>query len=546
MTFRDQKLTIRNVSNKDVRVFGRLTIKKKTTVEVFSKLGSVSAEDIFREFSTSGDLYREVNVKGSLQIISHNLSFAPPSTTQSASATNTLTLQASDGGLVNTDYDYDFIARILGNPNYQAPSSTTTIYVKITGSDTTGTGSSSAPFATIQKAVDEIPITAEPGSYFVIQVGAGTFTAPDLSNIPINVLVEIIGCRDNPLIEEDGGSVTFSFVSNKYAQIEGTVSSSTNDISDASHWMLRDLSSFAGYTYYAYVCLNSSGTNLVINSGRTSISGQDFKVYPYETKIQFPHDGFRLQGRSRPGSSAAGIGISFIGMEFDRGSSASNDIFQYLNLEGCKVSDTGNATPLIVIDCFWSSAVTNNRSIYFIATGDEYEGCRIRGGLFTGPVIVDGSILAIWSSVFRSGTTTQLRIGSSLVSNIVVLLSSFTGGGMDFEGSVKCIDTNGGYFHQRGNISISNTPPTFLSNRSNAMGLRGWTCESGTIDGVVTGNAITIINGCQAVGIKAAAHGNLTSSGGSEIVVGGNAGANFSTLPATDAGAGSPQFCRAT
>jgi len=53
------------------------------------------------------------------------------------------------------------------------------------------------------------------------------------------------------------------------------------------------------------------------------------------------------------------------------------------------------------------------------------------------------------------------------------------------------------------------------------------------------------VNGAQAINVKAACDGTLTA-GGSEIIVGGNAGQTFASLPATDVGAASPQFCRAT
>jgi hypothetical protein len=66
-----------------------------------------------------------------------------------------------------------------------------------------------------------------------------------------------------------------------------------------------------------------------------------------------------------------------------------------------------------------------------------------------------------------------------------------------------------------------------------------------TVTGSVTGNAVVLTNGAQAIGLEAACSGNLTA-GGSEIVVGGNAGQTFASLPATDLAAASPQLCRAT
>ena len=91
------------------------------------------------------------------------------------------------------------------------------------------------------------------------------------------------------------------------------------------------------------------------------------------------------------------------------------------------------------------------------------------------------------------------------------------------------------------NITVSGYTALLATSGSRLAGLE----FGGTVTGSVTGNAITLSNGAHATGIEGACNGNLTA-GGSEIVVGGNLGQTFASLPATDLGAGSPQLCRAT
>lgn len=55
-----------------------------------------------------------------------------------------------------------------------------TVYVATTGSDTTGDGSQSNPFATIQKAVDKCPPICSPYKY-TINISSGTYSGATVS-----------------------------------------------------------------------------------------------------------------------------------------------------------------------------------------------------------------------------------------------------------------------------------------------------------------------------------------------------------------------------
>ena len=113
----------------------------------------------------------------------------------------------------------------------------------------------------------------------------------------------------------------------------------------------------------------------------------------------------------------------------------------------------------------------------------------------------------------------------------------------DMAAGLTCILGFGGGVAQGADCTVSGGPATFISNSNNAFA--GYRRVGGTITGAVTGTAVTLQSGAQALSIEAACAGNLTA-GVSEIIVGGNAGATFASLPATDVLAVSTQFCRAT
>jgi len=97
-----------------------------------------------------------------------------------------------------------------------------TYYVTVNGNDTTGTGSISAPFASIQKAHD-VAVTAYPSNEMVlIDVGPGSFTG-SVNITRFNTLVQGQGHRAEMLATQVVGDVTVnpSTATQKYSHLVG-------------------------------------------------------------------------------------------------------------------------------------------------------------------------------------------------------------------------------------------------------------------------------------------------------------------------------------
>lgn len=82
-----------------------------------------------------------------------------------------------------------------------------TYYVAVNGNDTTGNGSISAPYASIQKAHDEAALAYTSGQMVMIDVGPGTFTG-NVSITRHNTLIQGQGHRAEMYATKVAGSVT--------------------------------------------------------------------------------------------------------------------------------------------------------------------------------------------------------------------------------------------------------------------------------------------------------------------------------------------------
>ena len=416
----------------------------------------------------------------------------------------------------------------VGDPALENPTSTVTLYVDVTGSDDTGDGSQANPYATPQIAVDAIPATATRNSNYVIQCGAGTFDFPELSRIPAQVSVHLVGDRSAPVLSIPAGSVAFSNVAGKKARWTGNVGAYTATIADGSHWSLWVYPP-DGY-FFGGVVAASTSPNLEILQSFDSTAFFDIEVYPYSTYFQVPPkndtlyraapDGgvatggiphFYLEGivikNQAPYSDFGAKGLTLYGCTFEKDPAT----FSFrVDLESCMFAGYAEDSIIFVQNnCSNFSAYINNPSSYFSIEGNEE--CSFFGCALSTISINNGGHLFIRTTDFEStGTAISMEGGSPDVSV--------------------------------GSCTVASTLTTFVNFSTSRNGSLQ---VAGTVTGSVTGNAIVITNGGQAIGVESGCNGNLTA-GGSEIIVGGNGGQTFASLPATDLGAGSPQLCRAT
>lgn len=375
---------------------------------------------------------------------------------------------------------------------YQA--STLTQYVDSTGDDG-NTGDAESPLATVQEAVSRIPENYS-GAYVIQLVGAGPWDLPPFFPKPAPTSqLFIIGDRSNPVASN--ATPSFSAVSNRKAQHEDT-SFGGPGTTEGTHWLLSDLSAL-GFPELAYV-------------GRATLTR---------------------------GAGEVGIVASF-GYS---GIPAETHVFT--SVLNCNRSH--NIDGVQIIGCILSPVDQN-----FIIFDGEVGGCRI-----------DLSFYASFHDTIISGVTNRTRGGSAALNitngEVRGLINRETSAITTFAGSENMVDAA----VQRGNLIVRINAECYIANvdfelggkieyeASSVIALQdGYFADaeaifeprpdasigrsssaklaivSGSIEGNVTGDAVTLIRGSSLVA-STTAFDNITA-GGSEVVIDG-ASTSFGT-----------------
>ena len=411
----------------------------------------------------------------------------------------------------------------VGDPSLESPvGNEVSLYVSASGNDDTGDGSQANPYATPQMAIDSIPATIEKDSLVQIFCGAGTFTFPDVSRVPSDIQFALIGDTSNPDITIPLGTTSFAPIAGKTSRLQANVGPYAAVITDGSHWMDLDLSSL-GYATQGVVVTASTSPNLDIVLSFDPGPFYEFKVYPYSTVFEVnPRLSFTgLDAEGPFGNPFSVKKVSMVGIEIKGYDGNSN--FSNIDFRACKFSLGAGFFNVQFRSCTVSS--------YFEVGASFNDSAYVTGSYFKGAVTV-GEDTDSFSNIVTTNT-----IYLSPVDN-----ASFNS--VDFEGSGDCFRLqNGSEINIFGDCTVEATKSSFI-NGTSALNASIKIGGGTTMTGSVTGNAITLVKGSQATGVENACSGTLTA-GGSEIVVGGNGGQTFASLPATDLGAASPQLCRA-
>lgn len=401
-----------------------------------------------------------------------------------------------------------------------------TIYVETPangGSDETGDGESVATaFATPQKAWDTVARLAGPGP-FIVQCGEGTFDAPVLDKpLAHGTYCFFVGARDDSNAETIvfPSAPSFSAVSPSSVRLRANIGAYGFTINSTTHWVEYDYGS--PFPPWGGPCLDSASPNLDVTSIRFGNTG-GVAVRPFLTTFR-PVVGNAFAGSQTayypvPYQSGDGDLIGYVGIQFD---GLGNQRFDNVALFGCYTAQSA-----LLKNCLFDSA---------------------GGGFF---VLCEG-VSSLGAAVTASGFNFQ---GNGLIGNRADFLYTeglvriqdgyLTIDNVDFNdvGNL-CVQVNGGRldWSSGANVQLSGSISRFLQVLRNSSVI----FNSGVaVNGTVSGNGVEIERNSSVEGLEAAANGNLTA-GGSEIVVGGNAGATFASLPANDGGAANPQFCSAT
>lgn len=415
-----------------------------------------------------------------------------------------------------------------------------TIYVEAPvngGSDTTGDGSAASPYATPQKAYDSIPARAGSAStlYYQIQCGAGTFVAPVLDHVALDgVYVVFVGNRDAAVAIPTTGA--FSTVGGRAVRSRASTAGYAGTVNRTTHWLEIDYGIGVLFPPWGGALADSSTPNLDAPPPRYGFSGAGSDIArPFETIFEIQDNPSTFTGGigpSRPlGASDA---RAFVGIKFSQATGGTSITALNCSFYGCLIADDatsvwyarncviasaiGSGSLVVGGDCVVDGAVTG-ANVLGMAGGNAFS--QFGQDLFS--VIAGGGI------TLYNGAQVRCR----KVDFDALATHCFT---LRAQASLEVVLSGGGVNHYVGAGRTS-----YLTANMAYASFAG----SGTVAGAITGTAVTLTNGAQVTGIETPASGNLTASV-AEIVVGGNAGANFSTLPATDIGASAPQLCRGT
>lgn len=395
------------------------------------------------------------------------------------------------------------------------PTAVTNLYVSVTGDDGYGDGSIGNPYRTPRRAVDSIPWAIGKGAIVEINVGPGTFEFPDFSRIPLGIYLRVFGDRSSPIIETAPGLPAGSAVAGKATQYNMVVGAYGEAITLGSHWVELDIG-LSGYPPYGIPTLASTSPNLTCPV-YFDLGSYALKVHPYVTEFTLTSKVIRGPSSSaRDTQSSDTVIIYGVSMEFED-PVTSTDVSYY----GCKMTWSGNNINAI-LDMHGGNFSSYAGTSCFIRLHNAqmfYAYLSTTTDLFSSSVV--GCVFASTVNLYGENILSYLDLQGASARLVGFTGSTNLSEGVTTSGATAFLDT-------------AVTSSHFVLYRINAI-----------VTGSVSGVGVTLRNGAQAIGIKDACNGTLTSVG-SNIVVGGNAGNTFASLPATDVGAASPQFCRAT
>lgn len=385
-------------------------------------------------------------------------------------------------------------------------------------------GTEAEPLATIEGMLNRFP-DGFTGNHTAQIQGTGPYVIPSKHPVPgSGGSLTIVADRSAPVVSNAAPS--FANPANLEASFQAAAFGAHAGLSAGDAWLELDLSSF-GLPVEAYPVLDS--VSPAINIAATFAPSQPAAVYPYTTVISCSDQG---EGRNSvsPGNAISNVrGIRYVGFEFVNTGSVRAELEGFVT-RGCKFTGTFNFRRGL----YGGVTLSGNSPGLF---GEVEVNSFAAGGNFG---LAQGASVTL-SGLVHEGTSMMLAEAGGTVR--VTGPCDFLGSGVVFRygvGTVIRLASSGaiwvagptGFFQ----------PALGSTNSANAL----LESAGATVNGETSGDCVVLVNGSRAVDTEDDLSGNLTSSGGDEIVVGGNAGATFASLPANDLAAGTPQGCFAT
>lgn len=401
------------------------------------------------------------------------------------------------------------------------------------GDDNSGDGSVDAPFATIERALKQIP-TTPPTTYFYyayIKVGPGEFDLKGEYHGSIRA-IRIIGSFNE--IEDVNITSGGTIVSGKAGTRQNTCDPFTTNISEEGRYFLTKTSNDSlsrGTTY-----LLRPSTSPVIKSV-TSITAGTGKIVELATRI--------IRTSSSSFITSPNTYVDYYNLDFYF--PVSPQLLSFRNFRGIYGSIIRTYGGIFTGVDHSTGVYPFLSNCYFVDSQIEWRDFSILSAVFS--CIFDNC--KVYSEGGRGVTYTSVVFLNNSISyngyfGVANYISNVTLSSIDFENcnsAVIRIKNPASLLTINNNVTLENCS-SFLEIDNNATATR----YSGTITGATTSVPINIIAG-QVTNFKAGCNGTLTNATtpGNEITVGAAGTVSFSSLPKNDLSTGdSSTFSRAS
>ncbi len=379
---------------------------------------------------------------------------------------------------------------------------TSTIYVAADGDDETGDGAAlETAFATPQRAIDEIPNHAR-GTYNVL-VGAGSYEVPYVDKgSPGKLVINVIGDRTAPDVGPFA-AVSGSLVSGKAAQYDTNVGSYGATVTNTSHWAESEHVEVLAHAVMA------STTPNIRTPGENGF--QIIAIHPFTTEFAVSVD-FRPSVSAAGGTTLRLVGIKITNSPFT---------LRGWQLRGCVFTASAYIDSVQCNAVFGSAVAVNS----YLGQGSN----TINGLCVSTLSIANGSVR--FNGVCQATATAQIQLDFAGDGRQARLMLNKA----DFDGTATPVVATA----SPGAAVILDDSVTVAASVAQVFELAMATLyrHGGTITGALNSASplVSLTNGAQAYGLKAACDGTLTNAGAGGLVKLGTLTAQtFASLPTTD------------
>lgn len=410
------------------------------------------------------------------------------------------------------------LANGSGNPAYEGPGAAVSIHVATTGNDTSGTGASTAPYATVARALADVPVSVE--RQIFIRVAAGTYgvafttSVLALQRFVVNVFagwVKIVGAAGS--LNSTVTLVSENATPGRATERRLDIGANSLAITAGETFVVQAVDT-AAEAWYPVIAMASPNVDVIAAAGSFT-PGESLVVRNLGVTFADTH----MQGLDVGAATLQVCGVKMVGglnwlntMNFN-GCTLTLDVIENIVLFGCFIDGT-------------------NCSIKGECSLD-----RIKVLAALPLIVADGRLVL-------SNVEHEVALGSASAVKFRILKARINTSGTGlFSGLGIAFSIQGCQLDYRMTTAVSTLSQILVCSDNSYCSI-----STGTATGTCTGIAMTVSTQSTVVGAEAAWGAVVSTPAGSDVTVGANAATTWALLPSDDlaAAAGTRQLCRAT